>query len=182
MDMLVVIYALIALTYQVLYLIAPIKAFLNLSGLNILSSVIAILGALLLAVDFFSQRICLKARYSSLLFVTLVVLGISSVIHSRYGISGNLKVLIWQAVQMLLIYSAYKRLSLYQMYHVILGTHTAFSVIFVPTVIVSLIQWSIDKLFFAMKCSISSRWFSVVCLSVLTRIYPYIIKCSIMLK
>ncbi len=144
-DILMVLYAAAAVSYQVLYLIAPIKAFLNLSGLSVLSSGLAVGGALLLLIDFFTQQHCLKVTYGYVLIATLAVLGISSVVHIGTGFANNVKVLIWQAVQMLLVYGVYRRLSAAGARVFMRTMHTAFTAVYVPAVLVAFYQFVFQK-------------------------------------
>lgn len=147
-NLLVVIYAIAAVIYQVLYLIAPVKMFLNLYGFRALSSGLAAIGAAVLLVDLLTQRVFLKSRYGVVLVATLVALGISSLLQLPMGIANNVKVLIWQAVQMLVLYSLYLRLSASQAKRLLCGLHTVFSAAFVPAVLISLYQFLYQKGYF----------------------------------
>ena len=143
MNKIVVGYVAVVIIYQVLCLIAPIKAFLYDTHLNGISSILALVGLCFWAWDVLNERIFLRARYSYLLVATLAILVISSILYINYGISKNLKVLIWQVVQMLLIYPVCKRIPRDSLKRLIRIIHEGISVLFVPAVIVSICQFVI---------------------------------------
>ena len=143
MNKIVVGYVAVVIIYQVLCLIAPIKAFLYDTHLTGISSILALVGLCFWAWDVLNERIFLRARYSYLLVATLAILVISSILYINYGISKSLKVLIWQIVQMLLIYPVCKRIPRDSLKRLIRIIHEGISVLFVPAVIVSICQFVI---------------------------------------
>lgn len=143
MNKIVIGYVAAVIIYQVLCLIAPIKAFLYDTHLNGISSMLALIGLCFWVWDILDERIFLKAKYSYLLIATLTVLIISSIVYINYGISKSLKVLIWQIVQMLLIYPACKRIPKDSLKKLICTIHKGMSILFVPAAIVSICQFII---------------------------------------
>lgn len=67
-------------------------------------SAVAIFGACILLVDFFTKRIFLRAKNIIWLLIFLVVCLISSIINVKYGILGNIRNLVWLAISFLLLY------------------------------------------------------------------------------
>ena len=143
MNKIAVGYVATVIIYQLLCLLAPIKAFLYNTHLNEISSILALVGLCFWAWDVFNERIFLKAKYSYLLIATMAVLVISSIVYINYGISKSLKVLIWQVVQMLLIYPACKRIPKDSLKKLIRVIHEGMSILFVPAAIVSICQFVI---------------------------------------
>ncbi|EGO8390046.1 TPA: O-antigen ligase domain-containing protein, partial [Enterococcus faecalis] len=72
---------------------------------NVLFSMLALFGAIVLAADFFT-RILKKNRwtYDPLLLFFMVIMLISSIVNIKYGIFGNLKFIIWEALYFFIIY------------------------------------------------------------------------------
>ncbi len=90
--------------YQLLYNIYPFRQFVERIHLDWVSPALAVLGSLLLIGDLFWRKNFYKAKYVYCLLATLVILCISSMMNLQYSIVNNAKSIIWQAVQMLLIY------------------------------------------------------------------------------
>lgn len=72
---------------------------------NVLFSVLAIFGTIVLVVDFFT-RILKKNRwtYDTLLILIILIMGISSLVNIKYGLFGNLKFITWEALYFFLVY------------------------------------------------------------------------------
>ncbi len=72
---------------------------------NVLFSMLALFGAIVLVADFFT-RILKKNRwtYDPLLLFFMVIMLISSIVNIKYGIFGNLKFIIWEALYFFIIY------------------------------------------------------------------------------
>ncbi len=127
------------IVYQLLYLIIPIRQVLYTLHLDTISPILAVIGAVFLVADLFTQRLLFKAKYSYLLIATLVVLGVSSLVYINYGIVDSAKSIIWQAVQMLLIYPLAMRMSKETLKKLTLGLYNGFSFIYGISTLVSLI-------------------------------------------
>ena len=134
-------YVVVTLIYQIVWLIAPIRAFLIDSGVDIVSSGFALLGFALLVWDLITDRLFLKSKTARLLVIVIAVLCLSSVINFRYGISKNAKVLIWQMVQMLVMFPLCHRIreELHGMFLCVV--HAISSAVIIPAVLVSLYQF-----------------------------------------
>lgn len=60
-------------------------------------------GCLLLLIDLLTHRDVLRLPYGFLLLLFLVICGISSIINVEYGLTSNIKTLVWTAIQMFLL-------------------------------------------------------------------------------
>ncbi len=143
MNKIVIGYVASVIIYQILCLLTPIRAFLYNIHLGAISSLLALVGLCLWVWDVLDERIFLKAKYSYLLIATLTVLIISSIVYINYGISKNVKVVIWQIVQMLLIYPACRRIPKDSLKKLIYTIYKGISILFVPAAIVSICQFII---------------------------------------
>ncbi|AUB52121.1 O-antigen ligase family protein [Enterococcus mundtii] len=72
---------------------------------SVLFSILAIFGSIVLLADFFT-RVLKKNRwtYDILLLLFIVIMCISSLINMKYGIFGNLKFIVWQALYFFIVY------------------------------------------------------------------------------
>ena len=109
-DLFVKLYISAVLLYQTLWQIVPIREFLCNTGLDIISPALAVVGFAFLLVDIFIERTVFQSRYCALLIAAVAVMGVSSLFYISYGWVDNAKVIVWQIVQMALIYSFYLRL------------------------------------------------------------------------
>ena len=134
-------YVIVALIYQIVWLIAPIRAFLFDSGLDIFSSGLAMLGFALLVWDLITDRVFWQSKTARLLVLVIAVLCLSSLVNYNYGISKNAKVLIWQMVQMLVMFPLCYRIR-EELHGVFLSAvHAISSAVIIPAVLVSLYQF-----------------------------------------
>lgn len=76
----------------------------------LVSSALAGFGVLLLLQDFLTDRIMFKARNWWVLMLFLIVVGISSLTNRQYGISDNLKTMIWFCIHFFIFYTIVPRL------------------------------------------------------------------------
>lgn len=67
-------------------------------------SFVAIFGAGIILIDFFTKRVFLRQKNIIWLLFFLVVCLISSVINVKYGVLGNIRNLVWLAISFLLLY------------------------------------------------------------------------------
>lgn len=136
-----VFYSLAVLAYQVLYLIIPFRQLLRVLHLEFISSGLAVFGFVLFAWDFLVDRIVFKTKFSYFLFVLIGIMGISSLIVIQYGIIDNAKNIIWQVVQMLVVFPLYKRVDKEQWSYIHRALYWSFSVVFISTNSISLYQF-----------------------------------------
>lgn len=136
-NTLIILYASFTLLYQIVWLIAPLRAFMYARGLDRISSLLAVAGIVIVLWDVLFERVVWKNKYVKYVLPVICVLALSSLVNFRYGIVANVKVMIWQLVQMLVFFSLSYRIKkeLHLTYLRII--HTAFSVIYVPCVAVS---------------------------------------------
>lgn len=98
-------YILIYVSYILIARIVPLVNFISLEVNSVIYSALAIAGALILAFDFFMSFFVFKSRENIILFLFLVVCLISSVLNMQYGITSNLKTLVWSAIQFFVLFS-----------------------------------------------------------------------------
>ena len=73
--------------------------FVNASFIATVYSGLAIFGAMLLAVDFFSKRYMFKVNYNGFLVLFFVAFVLSMIVNLRYGFVDNAKTLAWMLIQ-----------------------------------------------------------------------------------
>lgn len=98
-------YILIYISYILIARIVPLVNFISLEVNSIIYAALAIAGALILAVDFFMTFFVFKSKENILLFLFLAVCLISSILNMQYGITSNLKTIVWSAIQFFLLFS-----------------------------------------------------------------------------
>ena len=103
-NYLVVTYSLFVVFYQTLYLIVPFRQLIANSGLSWLSPMLAVIGFGVFIWDILFDRIALKMKFCIPLIMLICVMGISSLLTIKYGITSNIKAIIWQIVQMLVLF------------------------------------------------------------------------------
>ncbi len=135
------IYISAVLLYQTLWQIVPVRVFLCNTGLDVISSVLAVLGFAFLAVDIFIERTAVKSKYSVFLIAAVAVMGLSSLVYIKYGWVDNAKVIVWQVVQMFLIYSFYLRMDRERLRAYLRDMFIIISAVFTVAVIASLYQY-----------------------------------------
>lgn len=140
-NLLIIGYIITVVLYQVFWLIAPFRAFLFDTRLNKFSSALAVLGLFIFLWDLITERLFLKSKYVYCLIGVLGVLCISSLAFLQYGLTNNLKVIIWQIVQMLVMFPLYLRLTETQSFQLFRRLHTIISVVFIPAVLISIYQF-----------------------------------------
>lgn len=141
LNLLNVVYCVTVLLYQIFYLIVPFRQMLAAIGGEWISPGLAILGSVLLGMDLLTERVFLRAVYVKWLLVTLAVLCLSSLVYIQYGWTDNAKVIVWQAVQMLIVYPMCYRLSKEKIYDILKGVYFVVSIVFAISVIISLYQF-----------------------------------------
>lgn len=99
------VYILVFIGYILLARIVPLVNFISLEVNSLIYAALAIAGALILAADFLMSFFVFKSRENILLFAFLVVCVISSVLNMQYGITSNLKTLVWSAIQFFVLFS-----------------------------------------------------------------------------
>ncbi len=134
-------YVTVTLLYQIIWLIAPIRAFLFATGMDIVSSCLALLGFALLAWDAVTDRLFLKNNITKLLMLVVLVLCLSSLVNFRYGLSKNAKVVIWQMVQMLVMFPLCYRIRDELHGRFLTVVHAVSSIVIIPAILISLYQF-----------------------------------------
>lgn len=78
---------------------------LNLPFIGRLYTILGIIGAIILVVDFFYRQVLFTPRYSGLLVLFVISVIVSSIVNIRYGYVDNIKTLIWTCIQIFLMAS-----------------------------------------------------------------------------
>lgn len=135
------IYTAVILIYQMLWQVIPVRAFMCGIGLDKISPVLAVIGFAFLAADVFIEKTVFQSRYSGWLIAAVGAMCVSSLVYIKYGWADNAKVIVWQAVQMFLVYSMYLRMDSKQAKAYLGKIFGIVSVVFMTAVIVSLYQF-----------------------------------------
>ena len=106
----VVWYAILFFCYSIIGRIVPLAALVEGPVNQALYMAFAGVGALLLFADLLTERYMFRTKYSYLLVLFLVVTGLSCVVNIKYGITDNVKTLVWTSIQLLLLYTIYIRI------------------------------------------------------------------------
>lgn len=109
LDQAVLAYVTLVLLVQVLLQISPMVTLFARMGLISIQTWLGILGAALLAVDFFTNKRLWQAPYVPLLLGILLLAAVASVRTVEYGVKQNLFKLCWAAIQFTLFYSCAHR-------------------------------------------------------------------------
>ncbi len=140
-NYLVVAYSLFIVFYQMLYLIVPFRQLIASLGLTWLSPLLAVVGFGVFVWDMLFNRIALKMKFCYPLIMLICVMGISSLLTVKYGITSNVKAIIWQIVQMLVLFPLCNRLSAVQWGKLLKKFYLVVSLVFIPAAVVSLYQY-----------------------------------------
>lgn len=135
------IYIFALVLYQTLWQIVPVRVFLLNTGLDIISPALAVVGLAFLLVDIFIEKTIFQSKYCVFLIAAVVIMGISSLLYINYGWADNAKVIVWQVVQMFLIYSFYLRLNKEELQKYSRNIFIVISAIFTVAVIISIYQF-----------------------------------------
>ena len=99
------IYIFVFVTYILLARIVPFVNFISQDLNSVIFSALAIIGAALVAFDFFMSFSMFKSRENLILLAFWVICLISSALNMEYGIVNNVKTLVWMAIQFFLLFS-----------------------------------------------------------------------------
>lgn len=99
------IYILLYVSYVLIARIVPLVNFITLGVNSVIYSALAIVGAVILLIDFLMHFTMFKSRENIILLAFCVVCAISSVINMQYGIISNVKTLVWMAIQFFVLFS-----------------------------------------------------------------------------
>ena len=99
------IYILCYVGYVLIARIVPLVNIISLGVNSVIYSALAIAGALIFAFDFLMHFTMFKSRENIILLIFCVVCVISSIINMDYGITSNVKTLVWMAIQFFVLFS-----------------------------------------------------------------------------
>lgn len=106
----ILIYMSIFIAYLAISRVVPLIYALTDPINALVSSVLAGIGVLLLLQDLLTDRIMFQAKNWWILMLFLVVIGISSLASYQYGISDNIKTMIWFCIHFFIFYTIVPRL------------------------------------------------------------------------
>ena len=106
----VVWYAILFFCYSIIGRIVPLAVIVEGPVNQVLYMLFAGVGALLLFVDLLTERYMFKTKHCYLLILFLVVTGMSCLFNIKYGLTDNIKTLVWTSIQLLLLYTIYVRI------------------------------------------------------------------------
>ncbi len=127
--------------YQLLMLVAPVRLLFYTLHLTSISSLLALGGAALFALDLLTDRVFLRPREIWPLLAVLAVMCLSSLVWWDSGIVSNAKVILWQVSQMLVIFPASRRLTSGQWKKLLYWLYLAVCAVYIPTILGSLWQF-----------------------------------------
>lgn len=133
-------FILMLMSYRMLFVPKLLPDIVN----NIIYSAFAIVGLLIILVDLMRDRVCLKAKNSTLLFLFLSVCFITTLLNSQYGIVENFKTIAWMAIYFFIFYSVDYTLDAKFVIKEIKLISVSFLIINAIGVIISLVQYSFN--------------------------------------
>ena len=128
----VVIYTYLCIIYNVFFIITPIRDLIEHSVLIYFSKMLCVVGVFLIAFDLLTERMILKAPEKKWTYLLLSGAAIATIYRYSYDLMGNIKTILWNIVQMTLIYSATLRLSDKEENDLMIRLHSLASAIFIP--------------------------------------------------
>ena len=136
-----VIYTYLCIIYNILFIINPIRDFIENSVFIYFSKILCVVGIVLAAVDLCRERISLKVPNKKWIYLLLSAAVISTIYRYSYDFVGNIKSILWSMVQMTLIYSVAFRLSDKEENDLMIRLHSFGTVIFIPVIIYMFYQF-----------------------------------------
>lgn len=103
------VYIIATIIYSFIGRVVPFKVFIGEEINTIMYYLLALVGGGLVAVDFFTTKEWRKGKYIGILYIFIAVMCISSVLNIEYGYIDNVKTIIWTTIEIVLIYTLYKR-------------------------------------------------------------------------
>lgn len=99
------IYIFVFISYLITARMVPFVNFISQDVNSVIFSALAIIGAAILAAEFFMTYSVFKSRENLILLAFWVICLISSLLNMKYGIVNNIKTLVWMAIQFYLLFS-----------------------------------------------------------------------------
>ena len=131
----VVVYSVVCLMYQITNIITPVKLFFKAPLFNLFSPSLAIIGLVLVVADVYVSGLKYSVRGVRWLYAFLAIALISALISYQYSPIGNIKVLIWNFVQISVITTFAARISEREKNRVFQLLHMYASVLYVPVLL-----------------------------------------------
>lgn len=141
LDRISVFYTLAVLIYQLAYTLVPVRQFLNMTGLTIVSSLLAVAGIAIAGANLLFNRKVYKAKSVLLLIALLGVMGISTLLNFNYGFIQNVKTILWQAALLLVVFTCNIGNEADFFKKAFKWTYWILTAFYLPAVIVSLCQY-----------------------------------------
>ena len=110
-DKIVLWYVTVAILSHCFLLIAPVLTSISYTPIYRIESILGAVGGLILLYDFFTERLCFKAKFSGWLYIMLFAALISSLRTLSLGVKENIFDIAWMTICIALIYPASLRIS-----------------------------------------------------------------------
>ena len=141
LDRLSFFYAIAVLIYQLAYTLVPVRQFLNMTGLTMISSLLAVTGIAIAGANLLFNRKVYKTKSVLLLIALIVVMGISTLLNFRYGFVQNVKTILWQTALLLVVFTCNIGNEENFFEKAFKWTYWILTAFYLPAVIVSLYQY-----------------------------------------
>lgn len=137
-DQIHLVYIVAFVCFVTLHKLIPYNAYFPYILDTVLYSLFAIIGALIVAYDFLSGRIPLYSRITLCMLAFLLVCLISSLCNMQYGLTSNIKTIVWTAIHFFVLFASSRGKGREQVFREIRLVFTPFSVIWLVGVLLSI--------------------------------------------
>lgn len=137
----IIAYVFVVLTYQIMHLIVPFRQAVEFLHLGFFSSMLAVIGFGIFVWDTLIDRVYLRTKFSYFLIGIIGLMLVSTFININYGLVSNAKVIIWQVIQMLVVFPLYKRVEKDTFLHSLKVYTLCVSILFAVLHIIGFVQY-----------------------------------------
>lgn len=141
LNQVILAYIALSLVTSALFLIAPVVSFLSQTPLRHMQAYLGILGAGLVCMDLFTNRVLWRGPYVALLYGICALAVVSSILTVSYGIRDNLYQICWTGIEFALFYSCISRTDRPKFQRYIRRVYTVLLLIWLIACCVSLFQY-----------------------------------------
>lgn len=138
---LIIFYIFAVLFYQITYMIVPVRQFYRLTYLYSVSQFLAVAGFAIAFWDLLTKRIFLKTKYTYFLLGLLAIMAVSALLSIKTGLVSNVKSIIWQSAQMLVLFPMSYRISKEDMAKLLKKSFLVLSAIFITSDLIALYHY-----------------------------------------
>ncbi len=143
-DVATLVYVVSFFCYLLASRIIPISYMLSGVVNTILSSAFAGIGAILILADLCTKRNLFQNKNSWLLILFIVAVGITSVINMKFGVTDNIKTIVWICIYMFIIYSLCTRFDSEKSKKLFKILISILSIVWFVCVIISIVQYCLQ--------------------------------------